>query len=409
MRSTGRRGVLPFPCGPFPGADIQVNVTQITHHDLDGYGASTIVGAYIPVARIIHVPRYADVGPVVEEELKRLARAESGEFLIITDLGLEDVAVKFIKSFAALNGRRDVAVRHRLMVLDHHASSIDRMRDHGLQPSSDGGTLSTFDVGDPGVVVLIDGDRCATRMSYEHRALYASQPVTPEVEGVLETLVAAIDAVDLWRKHLPTFLGGLSLDEAFWDNVSNLVPIGHPWHDRFVSALLMGLGGLLQQGLPPARIERELGALRTQILDTFLADDPGDDRSLTTRMRIARVLARSRELFRPLSDGTLLSFGLDAGTFQRVSDVIMESGGATRVANVQRAGSMSFRSNNETALDGARKFRGGGHKDAAGGKLPSGTAFSLADALAQVDPILNPPPPDRSASPFAALKGWKAS
>jgi nanoRNase/pAp phosphatase (c-di-AMP/oligoRNAs hydrolase) len=68
---------------------------------------------------------------------------------------------------------------------------------------------------------------------------------------------------------------------------------------------------------------------------------------------------------------------------------------------------MSFRSNDETALEGARRFRGGGHKDAAGGKLPTGSAFSLADAVAQVEPILNPPPPDPSSSPFAALKGWK--
>jgi oligoribonuclease NrnB/cAMP/cGMP phosphodiesterase (DHH superfamily) len=384
-----------------------LNATQITHHDLDGYGASTVVGSYVDLARIVHVPRYSDVGPVAAAELERLARAAETELLIITDLGLEDVAVKFIQSFAALNRRRDEGVRHRLIVLDHHASSIDRMREHGLVPSETG-TLSTFDLADPGITVLIDGSRCATRMAYECRALYAARRVEPEVEEKLEALVTAIDAVDLWQKALPAFAGGLALDEAFWDNVSNLVPVGHPWHDRFLAALLLGVADLLKQGLPPARIELEVVALRTRILDAFLLGDPEDDRALTTRMRIARVLARSRELFRPLSDGTLVSFGLDAGTFQRVSDAIMDSGGATRVANVQRTGSMSFRSNNETALDGARKFRGGGHKDAAGGKLPSGSAFSLADACAQVEPILNPPPPDLANSPFAALKNWKS-
>lgn len=384
-----------------------MNVTQITHHDLDGYGASTVVGSYVELASIVHVPRYADVGPVAEEEIRRLGRARATELLIVTDIGLEDIAVKFIQNFAALNRRRDDDARHRLIVLDHHASSIDRLREHGLAPSSHVGTLRTFDLGDPGVTVLIDDGRCATRMAHEHRDLYALRPVQPDLEQTLETLVAAIDAVDLWQKSRPAFAGGLALDEVFWDNVSNLVPIGHPWHDRFLSALLIAVGRLLQQGLPPARIEREAGALRTQILDDVLADDPADDRALTTRMRIARVLATSRELFRPLSDGTLLSFGLDAGTFQRVSDVIMERGEAKRVANVQRTGSISLRSNDETALEGARKFRGGGHRDAAGGKLPSGSAFSLADACAQVDPILNPPPPDLSKSPFAALKNWK--
>lgn len=382
-------------------------VTQISHHDLDGYGATTIVGSYADVASIVHVPRYSDVGPVVDDQLKRLGRADATETLIVTDLGLEDVAVKFIQSFAALNRRRDEGVRHRLIVLDHHASSIDRMQGHGLMPVSDEGTLRSFDLADPGITVLIDGGRCATRMAHEHRALYATRTIPPETESRLETLVEAIDAVDLWRKTLPAFAGGLALDEVFWDNVSSLVPIGHPWHDRFVSALLLAVAGMLQQGLSPARIETEVGAQRTAILDAFLGDDPGDDHDLTTRMRIARVLARSRDLFSPLSDGTLLSFGLDAGTFQRVSDAIMDQGGATRVVNVQRTGSMSFRSNDETALDGARMFRGGGHRDAAGGKLASGSAFSLADACAQVEPILNPPPPDPSKNPFAALKNWK--
>ena len=385
-----------------------MNITQVTHHDLDGYGASTIVGAYAPQGKIVHVPRYADVGPVVESELKRLGTATDSELLILTDLGLEDVAVKFIRSFAALNRRRDAAAQHRLIVLDHHASSLDRLAAHDILPSSDDGALRTFDLGDPNVTVLIDTSRSATSMAYEHRALYATREVEADTAARLATMVAAIDAVDLWQKPLPTFTGGLVLDEVFWDNVSNLVPLGHPLHDRFVNALLLAVAGLLEQGQTPAEIERQSGIIRTQVLDGLLADDPGDDRKLTTRMRIARVLARSRELFSPLSDGTLLSFGMDPGTFQRVSDIIMETGGATRVVNVQRTGSVSFRSNDETALDGARKFRGGGHRDAAGGKLPSGSAFSLADACAQVETTLNPPAPDPAASPFAALKNWKA-
>lgn len=380
-----------------------MTVTQITHHDLDGYAAAAVVGAFVDVARIVHVPRYSDVGPVVEEALKRLAGVEAPETLIMTDLGLEPVAVKFLKGFAAMNRKRAQGTRHRLIVLDHHASSIDQLRQHGLEPAADdGGTLRRFDLEDPDVVVLIDEGCCATKMAYANRTLYATRAGED-----LDALVEAVDALDLWQKERPTFPGGLMLDEVFWDNVSNLVPVGHPWHDRFVGALLRAVSGLIGEGLAPAAVEVRVAGLRRDILDGFLDGEADDDRSLTTRMRIARVLARSDVLFRPLSDGTLLSFGLDAGTFQRVSDLIMERGGARRVCNVQRTGSLSFRSNDETALDAARKFRGGGHKDAAGGKLPAGSAFSLADAIAQVEPILNPPPPDRSASPFAALKDWK--
>ena len=379
-----------------------MTVTQITHHDLDGYGAVAIVGNHVDVARVVHVPRYSDVGPVVEEELKRLSKADASETLIMTDLGLEPVAVKFLKSFATMNRKRAEDARHRLIVLDHHASSIDQLRQHGVEPVDEAASPKRFDLEDPDVVVLIDETCCATKMAHANRALYAVRDGED-----LTALVEAVDALDLWKKERPTFAGGLMLDEVFWDNVANLVPVGHPWHDRFVVALLRAVSGLIDEGLPPAEIEAHVAALRRQVLDKLLEGETEDDRTLTTRMRIARVLARSDVLFRPLSDGTLISFGLDSGTFQRVSDLIMDRGGAKRVCNVQRTGSLSFRSNDETALDGARKFRGGGHKDAAGGKLPAGSAFSLADAIAQVEPVLNPPPPDRSASPFAALKDWK--
>ena len=387
-----------------------MNATQITHNDLDGYGASTVVGAFRDVSRIIHVARYSDIGPVVEVELKRLGAARSPELLIITDLGLEAPAVNFIKNFAAMNGRREAADKHRLIVLDHHASSLDQLREQGIDPLpevSGEATLKRFDLGDAGLTLLIDEGCCATRMAFEHSALYATHQPDEAQARDLATLVEAVDALDLWKKDRPTFLGGHVLDEVFWDNVATLVPLGHPLHDRFIGDLFRGVADLLRRSVPPSGIEREIGALRTRILDALLEAEPDDDRALTTRMRIARVLARSDTLFRPLSDGTLLSFGLDSGMFQRVSDRIMESGRARRVVNVQRTGSLSFRSNNETALDGARKFRGGGHKDAAGGRLPNGSAFSTADALAQVEPILNAPPPDPSASPFGALKNWK--
>ena len=51
---------------------------------------------------------------------------------------------------------------------------------------------------------------------------------------------------------------------------------------------------LLGEGASPAVIEGQVPALRKAILDGYLAEDEGDDRTLTTRMRIARVLAHLR-------------------------------------------------------------------------------------------------------------------
>lgn len=386
-------------------------LTQITHHDLDGYGASTVAAAFAPVSRVVHVARYSDVGPVVEDELKRLRAAAAPEILLMTDLGLEEPTIAFLRRFATMNRGRAEEARHRLVVLDHHASSIDQLRRQNLEVAADPERegLLRADLGDPEVFVLIDEAHCATRMTQAQRALYAPEAAAlgETAAADLATLIEAIEALDLWKKGEPAFAGGLALDELFWDSVSTLVPASHPWHDRFVSDLLLAAAALLRAGATPAELERRSGELRGGLVDALLADEPGDDPRLTARQRLARALARSDALFHPLSDGTLLSFGLDSGTFQRVSDQVMEAGRAKRVVNVQRAGTLSFRSIDGTALDGARAFRGGGHRDAAGGKLPQGSAHSLADAVAQVEPVLNPPPPDLSGSPFAALKNWK--
>jgi oligoribonuclease NrnB/cAMP/cGMP phosphodiesterase (DHH superfamily) len=382
-----------------------VRLIQITHHDLDGYGASTVAAACATVERVVHVPRYSDVGPVFEDEIKRLGRAGESEILLMTDLGLEEQTIAGLKKFAAMNRRRDEGRKHRLVVLDHHASSLDQLRRLGLEPVADPerSGLNRIDLGDPEIAVLIEEDICATRMAFDHRALFA----TREPEADLSSLLAAVDALDLWRKESPAFPGGLALDELFWDIVSSFVPVGHPWHDRFVSDILLAAAAALRDGASPAELERRAIAIRTDVVGTLLREVPGDEPTLTTRMRLARALARSDALFRPLKDGTLLSFALDSGTFQRVSDLIMDAGRATRVVNVQRMGTLSFRSNNGTALDGARLFRGGGHRDAAGGRLQSGSAFSIADAMAQVEPVLNPEKPPEADSPFAALKNWK--
>jgi uncharacterized protein len=323
----------------------------------------------------------------------------------MTDLGLEEQTIAGLRKFAALNRRREDGRRHRLVVLDHHASSLDQLRRLGLEPVRDAArpALHRIDLGDPDIAVLIEDDICATRMTFDHRALFATrEPATD-----LSSLLGAVDALDLWRKESPAFRGGLALDEMFWEVVSSYVPVGHPWHDRFVSDILMAAADALRDGASPADLERGAPAIRTRVVDTLLRATPDDDPALTTRMRLARELARSDTLFRPLKDGTLLSFALDSGTFQRVSNLIMEAGRAKRVVNVQRMGTLSFRSNDGTALDGARLFRGGGHRDAAGGRLQGGTAFSVADAIAQVEPVLNPEKPPGADSPFAALKNWK--
>lgn len=387
-----------------------MDITQISHHDLDGYGASIVAGHLADVKRVVHVPRYSDVAGVLQTEGDRLARASASEMLLVTDLSLEADAVRFVKSFVAANGKRPEDRRHRLVVLDHHASSVEHLAAQGLPPvpSEESDAPVVYDAGDPLVHVAIDTGRCATRMVFENRNLISGRALDAGLERQLGALVSAIDAFDLWRKADPAFRQGILCNEVLWESSAAYVPAGHPWHDPFLAKLLMAIAAELAADVPPAEIELRVAALRKRVVDALLSGEPDDDLALTTRARLHAALSRSPVLFKTLSDGTKLSFGLDGGVFQAVSDHIMERGDADRVINAARGGGMSFRSRNGSALDAARRFRGGGHADSAGGKLPNGGAYSLADAAAQIEPILCPPPAKESDSPFAALKNWKA-
>ncbi len=229
-----------------------MRLTQITHHDLDGYGAATLVAAHAEPARIVHVPRYGDVGPVVDDELKRLTKTKAAEMVLITDLGIEEPTIAFLRRFAAMNRKREPEAQHRLIVLDHHTSSIDQMRRQNLEPKPDADNprLSRFDLGDPSVTVLIDENSSATKMVDTHRALFATKEPDPGRAEDLALLVASVDALDLWRKEDPHFPGGFALDEIFWDNVGTLVPVGHPAHDPFVARLLIEATAKLRAARP---------------------------------------------------------------------------------------------------------------------------------------------------------------
>lgn len=310
-----------------------MDVTQISHHDLDGYGACIVAGYIADVKRVVHVARYSDVGAVLQTESERLTKASASELLLVTDLSLEPAAVQFIMYFAAANLKRPEERRHQLVILDHHGSSMECLSAKGLKPlpTIEVGAPSVYDVGDPLVHVAIDLNRCATRMLFGDRHLIAGRAIAPDLEERLITLVAAIDAYDLWRKSDPAFRQGVLINEVLWESASAYVPPGHPWHDRFVGDLLMAIAAELQTGASPSKIELIAPALRKGVVDALLSDEPDDDRSLTMRARLYAALSRSQALFRTLSDGTKLSFGLDGGVFQAVSDQIMERGDATRI------------------------------------------------------------------------------
>lgn len=345
---------------------------QITHNDLDGYGAAAVAAGASAIERVIHVARYRDVLDILEGVARDALASESPVTILITDIAIEPATADRLAS----HGESLAAAGHRIVVLDHHASSASALSGPGWTRA--GGAHAA-----PGCTVVIEVGKSATRIAAERQPLYASGQ--PAAKAAPANLVAMVDAVDLWRKDDPAFPAGMALNDAFWDCVSTYLPTSHPKHEAFVSAILHGMAALDAKGAGVAGMERAFGEVRAAAAREAAGEEPSPGE--TTRMCLARIIARDRAGFEParlLGRNALVSFAMDTGIYQRASDAILDAGDVDATVNVMRGGGLSFRSRDGSALLLALSAGGGGHEDMAGAELPSGRAFSIEDALEQV-------------------------
>lgn len=372
-----------------------MKLTVLTHNDLDGYGCSTVIADRFAVERIVHVTRYADVVPVFAAEMERLRRTEEPGMLALTDLAVEPGLADLLHAYAGMNASR--AKPHHLVLLDHHASSVDVLDAAGIPRSGELGAGVLFDPAGQAaslgaatpVLALVDTTRCATRLCREHEHLLrwrTGRGPGGMDDAALDALVRAVDAVDLWDRGRPEFDAGAAVNDLFWEAVLTYVPPGHDSHDAFVSGILREAAVRLSHGVEAEHVEAAGYEIRRYAVEALVAkaglEETPKQAAMSTRMRLSRLLARSPGLFVEPVPGlpVRLCHAVDPGIFQRVSDFMLDEGDAEVVVNVMRGGAMSFRSRDGQALEMAVRFGGGGHANSAGARLPTDAVFSLDEA-----------------------------
>lgn len=345
-----------------------MSIIQITHNDLDGYGASVVASILAPVAEVIHVTRYKDVVETLSSVVERVCASTHPTTVLMTDIGVERATALAIGEGAA----RLSAAGHRLVVIDHHASSLEHL---ALVAERDGESFES-----EGLSAVVDTGACATTLTARHAALYGAREGT---SPLCVELCSLVNAVDLWLTEDAHFMRGMALNDAFWDVVSTYVPSNHPAHEGFVRKILLELASLSLRGATAAEIEDGLNAAKRAAVDAVAGPDPA--RATTSRLRLARVVANDRAGFAEATvEGkrALVTFAMEMGVFQRVSDLILEDEGVDVVINVMRSAGLSLRSKRGQALQVAKAFNGGGHPNATGADLGKGKCFSLSEAVA---------------------------
>ena len=397
-----------------------MRLTLATHNDTDGYSAMVAVALRRTVARTIHVARYADVGDILGAEVERLAKMGRPEELVVTDVSVEAPFVAAIEAFAAMNAKRGEP--HRLTVLDHHVSSVDALRQGGMEVEALSATR--FAVSLPRrlrgplegtwFLATVDVERSATRIAHEH---FGALPADTEDRGpgharAVARLVELVDAVDLWRRERPCFDLASVVSDAFFDTRDEYVPIDHAEHDAFLADFLVKLAAAAGDGADAGTLEEHVAALRRDAVEAMFArvghleDDAQRGRSV--RMRLARFLAGSKAIFAEPAPGVRMAYAMAPGLFQKTVDAVLESREVTMAVNVMGSGSASFRSRGGQALEAARRFGGGGHADSAGAKVSRRRISSLSDAVESTRDRIAPPASPLGGAFAAALAKAKA-
>ena len=362
----------------------------MSHNDADGYGASLLIGLASEVERTVHVARYSDIVPLLLEELHGpLTGRPDPVRVVLTDLGLDDHTLGALLEVDAVNERRAAAglPLHRLDAVDHHASTITSLRQHRMYVA--GERVAVYDIAERdgrataqagSVTINVDPSRSATRICFEEPSLYGG--LLGRIAEDITDLVAAIDAVDVWRKESPWFSRGAIVVDVVDENVRSMFPDSDCAHEPYMNQVLLATARRLTGG-DTAWLEAQGPAIRLEAVDAILAGDAGDDRRQTTRVRTSAHLARKGGLYRKVTTAAgavRLTFAMEIGIFQRTSDLALADDPEGLYVNALRGGGLSLRSRNGSAAPLARLLGGGGHADAAGAALPGAPPISLDSA-----------------------------
>jgi len=318
---------------------------HLSHIDLDGYGCQ-----YLSQNVFDHGHYYnANYGPEVTARLEEIiAQIEREQFLhaeprerliLITDLNLTSKEARWIEQEAARVGAG-------LQLLDHHATGAKTAEKHAEW-------------------YTLDTTRCATLITYDWlRKRYDFDP-----EGHYETIVQAINAIDIWQSDDPMFEYG-KVGLGMISGAREINRVLFPAQDRkFKLALIDAARERAHIDEAPIVLDEDLHGIKKSF---FREERNNDTKDNLVADYITRLLT---------DDKTRLSirYGEAKGILTYSAGNTSLIGNAFLVANpeydfymdINSRGNFSLRSNGKIDVSQMAEQigNGGGHPNAAGGKI----------------------------------------
>ena len=317
---------------------------HLSHIDLDGYGCQ-----YLSTQTFDHAHCYnANYGPEVTARLEEIItqierdsftnKAADARLILITDLNLTAKEAKWIEKEAARVGAG-------LQLLDHHGTGKKIAEKH----------VEWY---------TLDTTRCATLITYDWlRKRWGFDP-----EGLHNTIVQTINAIDIWQEQDPHFEYG-KVGLGMISGAREINRVLFPAEDRTFKLTLID-AARERATLPDAPIvlDDDLHGIKK----AFFRQEKNDTKDNLVAEYITRLLTADKQRL-------TIHYGDYKGVLTYSAGNTSLIGNAFLTANpdydfymdVNSRGNFSLRSNNKLDVSAmaAAIGNGGGHPNAAGGKI----------------------------------------
>jgi oligoribonuclease NrnB/cAMP/cGMP phosphodiesterase (DHH superfamily) len=320
----------------------QPSLYHLSHIDLDGYGCQYLTDKQFTAAHFYN----ANYGPEVKARLEEIvAQIERDRFLhpdlealiLITDLNLLTKEGHYIE-------REATRLNAQLQLLDHHGTGAS--------------AAEKFDW------YTLDTSRCATLITYDWlREHYDFDP-----EGSYQTIVDAINAVDIWLDDHTLFEYGKVM-LGMISGAREINRVMFPEQDRtFKFSLISAATERIHQADAPILLDDELH----QIKKAFFRQEQNNTKDNLVASYVTKLLTEQRTRLEISYMGYKGILGYNVGNTSIMGNTfLVENPDMDFYMDVNYRGGFSLRSNDKLDVSemAAKIGNGGGHPNASGGKI----------------------------------------
>ncbi|WP_297484021.1 phosphoesterase [Sulfurimonas sp.] len=318
-------------------------IHHLSHIDLDGYSCQLVM-KYTPYEKYNYNANY---GPEVRQKLdlmlENIKKAKKDAYILITDLNLTADESRWLQH--EVKKTNDNYCNVKLQLLDHHGSGAE--------------SAKKFDW------YFLDVDRCATKITYD----YAKEHFDLDEPTWMQKYVNVVNAVDLWKQeeHENFEYGKVCMRLVTETRELNRIMFAEE-DSHYKLSLLLEAVKYINEPSAPIVLDDKIHTLKK---DFFREEEDNTLDNLATKY-VVKLLGNARKEKTIYYKGYrgYLSYGVG-------NTSIVGNGFLTAypeydfIVDVSYRGAMSLRANNNVsvALISKEWANGGGHPNAAGGRI----------------------------------------